>query len=140
MKEIYVYIAVKGDLYSTLITEQGDTISQKTERTKSDDKSTVIRAMITALSSIIQYINDSMCKIVFVVPNNYIEKWLKNGYSKTEYKEEFDTLYELFQSVPMQYSFSNNIHNKAVTYLKDNNIVKPKVSGASSLLDSFSED
>lgn len=140
MRELYVFLASKNNLYSILVTEQSETVIQKTERTNSDDKSTIIQAMITALACITQYVNDSECKVCFVVSNNYLQKWIENGYSKPEYKNEFNNLYELFQALPMQYSFLTNIQNRAVAYLKYSYIVKPQISGTSSLLDSFSEE
>ena len=79
MRELYVFIAIKGDLYSVVITENDTVLTHKTQYKKSKDKNISIRAMKSALSSLGRYVNNDDCLVNFVMPNSYIEKWIKDG-------------------------------------------------------------
>lgn len=138
MTNLYVYIATKNNLYSILITGEDGILLQKTRRQRNTEKNIGIEALQDALNYLNGTLTNEDCLVNLILPNTYLEKWIKDGYSKIDYADEFNKMYELFQSIPMQYKLLS-IQNKAKAYLKEDCIAKTKVESADDLLADFED-
>lgn len=144
MGNVLVSIAIKKNIVSVLIIEDGMIKIRVTEKIK-DEKalesnySSMIYAFIFALRYVRQYIQDNKSNkdICFETSNSIFIKWVDNQYSKDAYQEEFMSAMKLLHELPIRYAFTYSVKPKAFAYADEKYCKKESVSGLN--LDDYNE-
>ena len=129
---ITVSCTVNKGLYSVAILDKGVLVSNVTNRVKeSKGYDTWFEALSNAVRMLRSYIesHDTDCQVLFELGNSVVAKWLNKGMSNSNYITKTAELFNLIDSIPIQYEFRGTNTPFSKDYCKEKYLVKPKLSG-----------
>lgn len=131
--DLLVSMAYKGAVGAVFIMQGGRELYRCTERISGDGSvyKSAIQMFHIALVNVRKIIQEDAqdYRVCFETGNGLLAKWVDEMYAGEEYEEEFDNVLKLLQSLPIKYMFSHNRKPKALLYVDESYIVRPKLEG-----------
>ena len=136
MGNIIVSIAIKHNVFSIIIIENGMLKVKFTDKIKDEDTLSskylsTIYTFTVALRLVRQYISDNkdIRDVCFELSNSIFIGWVDKMYSKEDYQVKFMDAMSLLQELPIRYAFAYSKKPKALPYAVESNCAKEKLSG-----------
>jgi len=105
-------------------------LSKKTVKGYSDNYLSLLKALgiaIRLVKNVVENSTDS--EVVFELNNSTVISWLNERNVKDKYYEDFMSVMELLDSIPVKYSFVYNSNPSAMIYCSTSYLDKPKIGG-----------
>lgn len=131
----------KKDLIAVTLMKDGVLLNKSVSKITDSEKLSsnylvLIECFATALRNLRKHLeeNKSDDEISFEFNNSTFIKWVKNGYSKINYQQDFEKVYNTLQSIPLRYTLVMNTKPYASNFCKEQYLDKKvRLSGLEGL-------
>lgn len=134
MAKINVSVAVKSGICAVLFTKSGRVVFRSVFRTEVTDAkkySNLIFCLKKAILALRTYSEETepVEEVVFECASSNLIQWVEQGNTKGDCENEFEEMFAVLDSIPLEYSFVYNKSPKALVYAKADHLPKMKLSG-----------